>query len=53
MAPAATPTFALYGLRASCTGCGRKLRATEMLWFQAHPFPAVYGFSCCAINNRK
>jgi hypothetical protein len=52
-APSRPPTFKQYGVKPSCNGCGRRLRADENLWFQAHPVPAVWGFSCCAINNRK
>jgi len=40
------PTFAQYGVERRCYGCGRKLKATEPLWFEGGPKPAVYGWRC-------
>ena len=41
------PTFKGYGVKPICGGCGRKLAATEALWFRFVPPPrAVYG-RCC------
>ena len=50
-APSRPPTFKAFGLRPYCSGCGRRLTPTEPLWFQGHPFRAVWGW-CCALTNR-
>lgn len=47
-APSRPPTFKAHGVKPVCAGCGRKLTYLESLWFVSLPFPAVYGFSCCA-----
>jgi len=45
--PSRKPTFKQYDLKPFCAGCGRKLKATEPLWFRGHPKPnRVYG-RCC------
>ncbi len=44
-------SFKKYAVKAVCSGCGRKLvKAHEpAMWFQGHPFRAVYGPCCWSI----
>ena len=42
--PSRKPTAAQYGVKLVCHGCGRRLRATEPLWFTGLPKAAVYGW---------
>jgi hypothetical protein len=46
--PSRKPTFKEYGVKAVCSGCGRKLVAkNEMaLWFVGHPGKDVFGLCC-------
>lgn len=43
-------TFAKYGVKPVCSGCGRRLVAKEepALWFVGFPRRAVYGMCCFA-----
>ena len=48
------PTFSQYGVQPVCGGCGRKLKATEALWFRGWPLPAaVFGMCCQAKAARE
>jgi len=51
--PSRKPTFKQYGVQPVCGGCGRKLAATEALWFRGWPLPvAVFGRCCLEQASR-